>query len=244
MFLNSNPSRSSKGIRLGLSLCAAFLTGCQFFNDPTQELATLPFSPQAKLEALLYNPKWYRTYDSASNIVPTEGSLLFAWSYGDSARHPDSFYVGIDTLWSLPQDVPDSLGAPADTANDWDLQVCPDKFCMNGLKSDVHGANAPVHFGDTGQYGDTSFQTEHHFQFFPAIDFRVYQFTAPDSSIFGALMFVRSRSTGKADTIFGFGAWKLEWDSAFIPPVRPVAGYRPKRSDFNIVGNKVRYVGP
>jgi hypothetical protein len=150
--------------------------------------------------------------------------------------------VGIDTLWALPQDVPDSLGAPADTGNDWDLQICPDGNCLLGLKANVHGANGVFHFGDTLASGKPSFETEHHFQFWGAVDMRVFKFTAPANSIFGALLYVRSRSTGQADTVFGFGAWKLEWDNAFLPPVRPVAGYRPKRSDFTIVGNKVRYL--
>jgi hypothetical protein len=216
------------------------LWGCMpsdvFFHDPIQDLPRQTAAQgKARLEALQYNPKWYRTFDSTSDITPSSGSLLFAWSYGDLERHPDSFYVGIDTLWSLPQDV------GSDTSNDWDLQVCPDGFCMNGLKVGVHGANAPIHFGDTGEFGDTSFQTEHHFQFFPAISSK-YQFTAPDSSIFGALMFVRSRTNGRSDTALAFGAWKLEWDSAFLPPVRPVGGYLPRRKDFTIVNNKVRYI--
>ena len=200
-----------------------------------------PLASTAHLEKLLYNPKWYRTFDTSitTSIVPDDGSLLFAWSFGDLARRPDSFYVGIDTLWTLPQNV------NGDTANDWDLQVCPDGFCMNGLKVNVHGANAPIVFGDTGEFGDTSFQTEHHFQFFPATS-ASYHFTAPDNSIFGAMMFVRSRSRDGADTIFAFGAWNLGWDTtssgAYLPPIRPVNGYRPKRSDFTIVGNKVRYV--
>ena len=197
--------------------------------------ADAPLASTAHLEKLLYNDKWYRTFDTTADIDPNAGSLLYAWSYGDLARRPDSFYVGIDTLWTLPQNV------NGDTANDWDLQVCPDGFCMNGLKVNVHGANAPIVFGDTGEFGDTSFQTEHHFQFFPAIS-SSYHFTAPDSSIFGAMIFVHSRSRDGADTAFAFGAWKLGWDSAYLPPLHPVAGYLPKRSDFTIVGNKVRYV--
>src|SRR3954471_17948301 len=82
---------------------------------------------------LLFNPHWYRTYDSTSDIIPDQGELLFAWNYADAAKHPDSFFVGIDTLWSLPQDL------NSDTAEDWDLQVCPDGFCMNGLKAGIHG---------------------------------------------------------------------------------------------------------
>ncbi len=218
---------------LPLLLLPAFFWACNS-TGPAGSKSAPPST--AHLEQLLYNSKWYRTYDSTSDIVPADGSLLFAWSYGDSAsRRPDSFFVGIDTLWSLPQNV------GGDTANDWDLQVCPDGFCMNGLKAGVHGANAPIHFGDTGEFGDTSFQTEHHFQFFPATS-ASYQFTAPDSSIFGALMYVRSRGAGTADTVFGFGTWKLPWDSAFPPPIRPVNGYLPRRSDFTIVGGKVRYI--
>ena len=178
---------------------------------------------------LLYNPKWARTYDSSSQIIPADGQLLFAWNYQDAAKHTDSFYVGIDTLWWLPQDV------DADTANDWDLQVCPDEQCMLGLKANVHGANAPFPFGDT------KFKSEHHFQFFPAIS-KKFDFTAPKKSLFGGMMYCRSRSTGEADTVLGYGAWNMVWDSAFLPPVRPVAGKLPKRSDFVISGDTVRYM--
>jgi hypothetical protein len=86
--------------------------------------------------------------------------------------------------------------------------------------------------------------TEHHFQFYPAIDAdRGFTYTAPDSAIVGALMFVQSRS-GKSptDTVFGFGAWKLDWDDDYPPPVRPVGGYLPRRTDFSIVNGKVRYL--
>ncbi len=200
----------------------------------------LPWSAlaQADFEQLQYNPRWYRTYDSTSSIVPNDGSLLFNWAYGDSARHPDSFYVGIDTLWILPRNI------GGDSTNNWDLQVCPDGFCMNGVNTGVFGADAPLQFGDTGQYGDTSYQTEHHFQFFPAVSPTTFQFTAPDSSVVGGMMYVRSRSTGAADTVFGFGAWNLPWDSTHPPPLHPVNGYLPKRSDFTIVDGMVRYLGP
>lgn len=178
---------------------------------------------------LLNNPHWYRTYDSASSIIPAEGKLLFAWDFTDPDHKVDSFYVGIDTLWGLPQDV------TGDTAADWDLQVCPDEICMNGLKDGIHGANSPYPFG-----GEKT-RAEHHFQFFPAIS-RTFDFMAPPRSLFGALMYCRSRSTGKADTVLAFGAWKLAWDSASAPPVRPVDGYLPRLSDFVISGDTVRYV--
>ena len=190
-------------LKLLFCLGALAFAGCQVFNDPTLELdpksVQIVTTGNPHLEALQYNPKWYRTFDSTSDIIPEDGGLLFAWTYGDAMRHPDSFYVGIDTLWTLPQDV------NGDTANDWDLQVCPDGFCMNGLKVNVHGANAPIHFGDTGEYGDTSFQTEHHFQFFPAISPTI-QFTAPANSIFGALMFVHAPTA----SLKHIALWKLQ----------------------------------
>jgi len=213
------------------------LAGC-LFNDPTLELDPKTVSMTTgnpHLETLRFNPKWYRSFDSTSDIDPDAGNLLFAWTYGDPARHPDSFYVGIDTLWPIPQDV------NGDTANDWDLQVCPDGFCMNGLKVGMFGANAPIHFGDTGQYGDTSYQTEHHFQFWPAAAPVTYKPIAPDSTIFGAMIFVRSRSSGKADTAFAFAVWRMGWDSLYLPPEHPVSGYLPRKSDFAIVNGKVRY---
>jgi hypothetical protein len=178
---------------------------------------------------LLYNSKWYRTYDSTSDILPEGGELLFAWSYLDPQSKPDSFFVGIDTLWALPQDV------DGDTAEDWDLQVCPDRQCMDGLKKGVHGANAPFPW-------DTVFQSEHHFQFFPAVSPTTYRFVAPEHSLFGGLMFVRSRSTGQTDTVLGYGGWHLHWDSTSPPPIRPVDGYLPRRSDFIITGDTVKYV--
>jgi hypothetical protein len=188
----------------------------------------------AHLDELLFNSRWYRTYDSTNSIIPSEATLLFSWTYRDSTRHPDSFFVGIDTLWSLPQDV------GGDTANDWDLQVCPDQICMNGLKAGIHGANAPYPFGSPQ---DTGFEREHHFQFFPAIVSD--RFYAPTGTLFGGLMYVRSRSgSSPTDTVFGFGAWKTEWDTAYPPPVRPVNGYLPRRSDFVIVNGKIRYQGP
>jgi hypothetical protein len=160
-------------------------------------------------------------------------------AYRDTLRHPDSFYVGIDTLWMLPQNV----GGDTSISGSWDLQVCPDEICMNGLQAGIHGADALFHFGGTGEYANPDFETEHHFQFFPAIDTATYTFTSPDSAIFGALMYVRSRSnSSRTDTVFGFGAWKLEWDEDFPPPVRPVDGYLPRRADFSVVDGKVRYV--
>jgi hypothetical protein len=142
--------------------------------------------------------------------------------------------VGIDTLWMLPQDI------GGDTSRDWDLQVCPDWACKNGLKAGVHGSNAVYPFGIAP---DTGFETEHHFQFIMAVN-DSFRGIAPAGSIFGGMMFVRSRTTGKADTVLGFGAWRMDWDTAFLPPVHPVYGYLPKRSDFMVAGGKVRYTGP
>jgi hypothetical protein len=220
---------------LAASACAAAFFAC----DTTDGGPDAPKTGAAHLHELLFNPAWYRTYDSAHSITPSEGTLLFAWSVLDTARHPDSFYVGIDTLWMLPQDV------NGDTANDWNLQVCIEFVCMNGLKEGVHGANSPYPFGVAP---DTGFTGEHHFQFIGAqrvVDAgtpaaRAYN-TAPEGSIFGGLMFLRSRSSGRADTVFGFGAWRMGWDSAYLPPIRPVNGYVPKRADFKIVNGKVRY---
>jgi hypothetical protein len=186
-------------------------------------------SAKPAFQELLFNPHWYRTYDSASSIIPSEGTLLYAWDFTDAEKKPDSFFVGIDTLWGMPQDL------NGDTASDWDLQVCPDEICMNGLKAGIHGANSPYPFGPEKSHA------EHHVQFFPAVNAK-FDFTAPARSLFGAMMFCRSRSTGASDTIFAFGAWKLKWDSAFAPPVRPVAGYLPKFADFAISGDTVRYL--
>ena len=178
---------------------------------------------------LLNNPRWYRTYDSSSSIIPAEGKLLFAWDFVDPDKQVDSFFVGIDTLWGLPQDM------NGDTASDWDLQVCPDEICMNGLKAGIHGANSPYPFG-----ADKS-KAEHHVQFFPAISPK-FDFIAPARSLFGAMMFCRSRSTGASDTVLAYGSWKLTWDSTKPPPVRPDKGYLPKLSDFVIVDDTVRYL--
>jgi hypothetical protein len=186
-------------------------------------------SAKPAFQELLFNARWYRTYDSASSIIPAEGTLLFAWDFSDPEKKADSFFVGIDTLWGLPQDV------EGDTAGDWDLQVCPDEICMNGLKAGIHGANSPYPFDGTKN------KAEHHFQFFPAID-KNFDFTAPANSLFGALMYCRSRSTGASDTVFAFGAWKLKWDSTAPPPVRPVDGYLPRLSDFEIKSGAVRYL--
>jgi hypothetical protein len=178
---------------------------------------------------LLNNFRWYRSFDSTSTIIPAEGKLLFAWDFVDQDKQVDSFFVGIDTLWGLPQNV------DGDTASDWDLQICPDEICLNGLKAGIHGANSPYPFGPT------KFQAEHHMQFFPAISV-AYDFIAPPKSLFGAIMFCRSRSTGISDTVLAFGAWKLKWDTLYSPPPRPVNGYLPKLSDFVISGDTVRYL--
>jgi hypothetical protein len=197
--------------------CAALLLGA----------GSAPAAPA--FQELLFNPQWYRTFQATSSITPAEGTLLYSWDFADPEKRPDSFFVGIDTLWGLPQD------QGGDTASDWDLQVCPDEICMNGLKAGIHGANSPYPFDGTKS------RAEHHFQFFPAID-KNFDFTAPARSLFGAMMFCRSRSTGASDTVFAFGSWNLKWDSAFAPPVRPVAGYLPRLSDFAISGDTVRYL--
>jgi hypothetical protein len=191
--------------------------------------AAAPSPAKPAFTELLHNPAWYRTYDTNSSIIPSEGTLLYAWHFEDAAKAADSFFVGIDTLWGIPQDV------GGDTAADWDLQVCPDEICMNGLKAGIHGADSPYPFGDT------NFKAEHHFQFFPAVD-PGFNFTSPPGAVFGAMMFCRSRSTGEADTVFAFGAWKLKWDPKALPPVRPVSGYLPGRSDFAVSGDTVRYL--
>ncbi len=227
---------------LAPSLLAAFAlqAGLSACVSAGEEEAPEPGA--ARLDELLYNPKWYRTLDSSHSIAIEEGTLLFAWTFRDSLRRPDSFYVGIDTLWAMPREVE---GDTSPTGS-WDLQVCPDGFCIGGFQGDVHGGNAPGHFGGKGEHANREFATEHHFQFFPAIDPGAgFRFTAPESTIVGAMMFVRSRSgRSRTDTVFAFGAWKLEWDEEYPPPVRPVDGYLPKRSDFAIVDGKVRYTAP
>jgi len=212
----------------GAALAASLLSACNSSTGPSPSTGT----GAARLTKLLYNPKWYRSFDSTSSIDPNDGALLFAWEFSDSTSHPDSFYVGIDTLWALPADI------GGDTANDCDLQVCINGICMNGVEDRVFGANDPYPFGSPD---DPGFSAEYHFQFIPAIQ-NGTTFTAPVGSIFGGMMYVRSRSgSSRTDTVFGFGAWKTQWDSAFPPPVRPVSGYLPKRTDFKIVNGKVRY---
>ena len=85
---------------------------------------------------------------------------------------------------------------------------------MDGLKKGIHGANAPYPW-------DTVFQSEHHFQFFPAVSPTTFHFVPPPNSLFGGLMFVQSRTTGQSDTVFGYGAWNLTWDTTSPPPNRP-----------------------
>lgn len=208
-------------IRISLPLAAALAAVLGF--DGTAQA-------KPAFTELQYNTHWYRTFDSTSDILPKGGELLFNWIFTDPQSQPDSFFVGIDTLWGLPQDVGN------DTAADWDLQVCPNEICMNGLKAGIHGANAPEHF-ESGK-----FTAEHHFQFFPALDAKTFNFISPPGRIFGGLMYCQSRSTLKADTVLGYGAWGLVWDSTRPPPERPVDGYLPKLSDFIISGDTVRYV--
>ena len=214
-----------------LGLC---LSNCQSSNTGPE--APQPGKGAARLEQLLHNPQWYRTLDSSSVLSPAEGSLIFSWVYRDTNQHPDSFYLGVDTLWSLPQNV------NGDTANDWDLGICPAGFCVGGIKSGLFWLNVATPFAATGIDVDT-FVVEHHFQFTPALDPMTYKPASPDSALMGGMMYVRSRSgSSRTDTVFGFAAWKLEWDSAYLPPVRPVNGYLPRRADFKIVNGRVRYV--
>lgn len=219
---------------LGLSCLSLVASSCVNESDGPSDPGGSD-TGAAHLAELLYNPKWYRTLDSTNSIAIGEGTLLFAWTYRDSLGYPDSFYVGIDTLWALPQNV----GGDTSASGDWDLQVCPDEECAGGLKAGVHGANSNFPFGENG----TTHEAEHHFQFYPAVHPVNFLYTSPDSAIFGGLMYVRSRSgKSKTDTVFGFGAWELEWDTAYPPPLRPVNGYLPRRNDFIIVNGKVRYV--
>ena len=231
--MNSRPLAALATLTLAL-LCA-----CQ--SDPTGPKD--PGTGAAHLDHLLYNTKWYRTLDSTDILAPDDGSLIFSWVYQDTNRHPDSFFLGVDTLWSLPQNV------GGDTANDWDLGICPAGFCAGGIREGLFGLNVSGRFAESGADADP-FVVEHHFQFTPALHPvtgnppRTWP-VSPDSALFGALMYVRSRSGGSpTDTVFGFAAWKVEWDSAYLPPVRPANGYLPKRSDFVIVNGKVRYTPP
>ena len=218
----------------GLGLVGLCLSACQ--TDNTGPEAPKPDIGAAHLDSLRHNTKWYRTLDSSDVLSPAEGSFIFSWVYRDTNRHPDSFYLGVDTLWSLPQNV------NGDTANDWDLGICPAGFCVGGIRSGLFGLNVAAPFAATGIDADT-FVTEHHFQFTPAVHPVSGKPVCPDSALFGGLMYVRSRSgSSPTDTVLGFAAWKLEWDSAYLPPVRPVNGYLPRRSDFRIVNGKVRYV--
>ncbi|GEM_PF-5094264 len=191
---------------------------------------SIPSTAKPGFTELQFNPNWYRTFDSTSDILPAKGELLYNWIFSDPENTPDSFYVGIDTLWALPQNV------GGDSASDWDLQICPDEICLNGLKAGIHGANAPYAFEEG------HFKAEHHFQFFPAVDSKSFQFTAPAQSLMGALMYCRSRTTGLSDTVLGFGTWNLKWDPDNLPPIRPRNGYLPRRSDFVIEGNTVKYL--
>jgi hypothetical protein len=224
----------------GAALFALFLAACQ--SDNTGPTPPQPGHGEAHFDHMVFNDRWYRTLDSTDELSPADGSFIYSWVYSDAARHPDSFYLGVDTLWRLPQDV------GGDTANDWDLGICPAGLCVGGIRSGLFGLNVAAPFAEfrEGENIDT-FTTEHHFQFTPALHPvvgnppRTWE-VAPDSSLFGALMYVRSRSgSSKTDTVLGFAAWKLEWDTAYPPPVRPVNGYLPRRADFKIVNGKVRY---
>lgn len=225
--------------RLPLLAGAAFFTlclaACQ--SDNTGPKPPEPGHGEAHLSQLLHNPRWYRTLDSADILDPSAGSFIFSWVYLDLARHPDSFFLGVDTLWTLPQDV------KGDTASDWDLGICPAGFCIGGIKSGLFGVNVATPFAEPGSSVDIdTFVTEHHFQFTPGLQAGSALPSAPDSALFGALMYVRSRSgSSKTDTVLGFAAWKVEWDTAYPPPVRPVNGYLPRRADFKVVNGKVRY---
>jgi len=205
-----------------------------------------------------HNSKHYRTFDSTSTIQIPAGELLFSWKLVDADSAVDSFYIGIDSLFSLPADIGE------DTANDWDLQVCPDGFCILGLKlaeqcvctagSDLSETVCPLGFcSESGvkssgfggnsnvSFGGFLFASDQHFQFVGAFD-ENFKYTAPANTIFGGMMYARSRSTGVADTVFAFGAWGLEWDENFPPPLRPVEGYLPKVTDFVIKEGKVQFI--
>jgi len=215
---------------LAASACLTSLIACNTADGGSGA----PGKGAAHLETLLHNPKWYRVYDSADVLTPDDGSLIFSWTYRDAMRHPDSFHLAIDTLWGLPQNV------NGDTANDWDLDMCPSGFCIGGLREGISGVNIATPFAASGVDVDTFF-TEHHFQFTPALGAGALP-VAPAGSVFGGMMILSSRSgSSPADTVFGFGTWKMEWDTAFPPPVRPVGGHLPKRADFKIVDGKVRY---
>jgi hypothetical protein len=123
---------------LGL-LALALLAACQ--SDTTGPKTPEPGVGAARFGRLLHNPKWYRTYDSTSSLLPDGGAYIFSWTFLDTLRHPDSFYVGIDTLWMLPQN------ANGDTSNDWDLMVCPGGQCAGGVHSGFFGVNYSEHFG-------------------------------------------------------------------------------------------------
>lgn len=236
----TRPFRSVQRLRPVFSAGALVLAGlCAGCLDSGE--APGPDHGAAHFDSLLTNPKWYRTLDSMNSIAIEEGTLLFAWTYLDPLRYPDSFNIAIDTLWMLPQNVKGDTSV----TGDWDLQICPDGFCQGGLQAGVHDFNSAAHFGGKGEFGNPDYKTEHHFQFFPAVNPLTFKYTAPDSAIVGAMLFVRSRS-GKnpGDTVFAFGAWRLPWNDSFPPPVRPVHGYLPKRSDFSIVDGKVRYTAP
>jgi len=221
-------------------LCAgALLLGLTACDKGTEPKAPQPGRGEAHLDQLLHNPKWYRTLDSASSLLPDGGDYIFSWTFTDALRHPDSFYVGIDTLWLLPQNL------NGDTANDWDLMVCPGGQCAGGVHSGFFGVDYGEHFGNDPLKDDTDYALEHHFQFYPALDPVSFKGIGPSDSaarIFGGMLFVRSRSgSSPTDTVFGFAAWKLEWDAAYPPPVRPAGCGLPRRADFKIVNGKVRY---
>jgi len=221
-----------------LVVTLSLILGACVTNEDSQK----PTRGEARFETLLHNPKWYRTFDSTQSISSDEGTLNFAWTFSDPLRYPDSFHIGIDTLWMLPQNVKGDTSS----SGDWDLQICPDGFCQGGLASGVRGYDSPAHFGGQGEFGNPEFVTEHHVQFYPAIDVAAgFSYTAPPGTIVGALLYVRSRS-GKNpnDTVFAYGAWGLEWDTTAPPPVRPKNGQLPRRSDFTILNGKVRYTGP
>jgi hypothetical protein len=226
---------------LGLSCLSLVATSCVNESDGPSD----PGHGAARFEQLLYNPKWYRTFDSSHTISIPEGTLTFSWTYEDSLEHSDSFYVAIDSLWLLPQNV----NGDTSRSGDWDVQFCPNgEFCLGGLVDGVQGANAPYPFPvplALSQVSGKPFGTEHHFNFFPASHPTLGYGLSPDSAIVGAMMIVSSRSgSSPADTVFAFGSWKLAWDDTYPPPVRPVNGYLPKRSDFEIVNGMVRYTGP
>jgi len=216
----------------------------------------LPIQAEVNFSLLLHYPTNYRVFTESSHVIADGelSELLYAWKVQVPVGNNEIVWVGIDTLWELPQDQAGDTGI-----GDWDLQVCPDGFCISGLKrgevcdcEKSGSAGCPEGFCLEGGVKQSGFggqsptslskagEAEHHFQYFQGMDPETFRAVAPPFSLFGGFLFVRSESSQEADTVFGFGAWNLTWDSANPPPLKP-NGYLPKKSDFVIEGNMVRY---